>query len=93
MSISEPGGESSIATDAAPLLRRVLGTPLLVFYGLGVIIGACIYVLVGSVVKQPRSPLPTLEDDELLSQTQVLRHQQRLRLEERRDRPPHPFYH
>jgi amino acid transporter len=51
MSISEPGGESSIATDAAPLLRRVLGTtPLLVFYGLGVIIGAGIYVLVGSVV-------------------------------------------
>jgi len=30
-------------------LRRVLGTPLLVFYGLGVIIGAGIYVLVGSV--------------------------------------------
>jgi len=28
----------------------VLGTPLLVFYGLGVIIGAGIYVLVGSVV-------------------------------------------
>jgi hypothetical protein len=37
--------------------------------------------------------LPPLEDDELLSQTQVLRHQQRLRLEERRDRPPDPLYH
>jgi basic amino acid/polyamine antiporter, APA family len=37
-------------TDSSPALRRVLGTPLLVFYGLGVIIGAGIYVLVGSVV-------------------------------------------
>jgi amino acid transporter len=37
-------------TDSPPALRRVLGTPLLVFYGLGVIIGAGIYVLVGSVV-------------------------------------------
>lgn len=50
MSISEPGRDPSVATTAAPLLRRVLGTPLLVFYGLGVIIGAGIYVLVGSVV-------------------------------------------
>jgi amino acid transporter len=31
-------------------LRRVLGTPLLILYGLGVIIGAGIYVLVGSVI-------------------------------------------
>ncbi len=37
-------------TDSPPALRRVLGTPLLAFYGLGVIIGAGIYVLVGSVV-------------------------------------------
>ncbi len=37
-------------SEPAPALRRVLGTPLLVFYGLGVIIGAGIYVLVGSVV-------------------------------------------
>jgi amino acid transporter len=36
--------------EPAPALRRVLGTPLLVCYGLGVIIGAGIYVLVGSVV-------------------------------------------
>jgi basic amino acid/polyamine antiporter, APA family len=50
MSISEPGRHPLVATIAAPLLRRVLGTPLLVFYGLGVIIGAGIYVLVGSVV-------------------------------------------
>ena len=35
-------------TEPAPALRRVLGTPLLVFYGLGVIIGAGIQVLVGS---------------------------------------------
>jgi amino acid transporter len=39
-----------IVTDPTPALRRVLGTPLLVFYGLGVIIGAGIYVLVGSVL-------------------------------------------
>jgi amino acid transporter len=37
-------------TEPTPSLRRVLGPPLLVFYGLGVIIGAGIYVLVGSVV-------------------------------------------
>ena len=40
-------------TEPSPALRRVLGTPLLVFYGLGVIIGAGIYVLVGSVVGWP----------------------------------------
>lgn len=33
-----------------PGLRRVLGTPMLVLYGLGVIIGAGIYVLVGTIV-------------------------------------------
>lgn len=42
--------EKPVAELPAPALRRVLGTPLLVFYGLGVIIGAGIYVLVGSVV-------------------------------------------
>jgi hypothetical protein len=31
-------------------LRRVLGTPMLVLYGLGVIIGTGIYVLVGTIV-------------------------------------------
>jgi amino acid transporter len=50
MSISEPGRGPSVTAAQAPVLRRVLGTPLLVFYGLGVIIGAGIYVLVGSVV-------------------------------------------
>src|SRR5262249_44295314 len=43
--------------------------------------------------QQSRSWLPALEDNQLLAQTQVLRHQQRLRLEERRDCPPHPSYH
>jgi amino acid transporter len=33
-----------------PGLRRVLGTPMLVLYGMGVIIGAGIYVLVGTIV-------------------------------------------
>jgi basic amino acid/polyamine antiporter, APA family len=35
---------------ARPGLRRVLGAPMLVLYGLGVIIGAGIYVLVGTIV-------------------------------------------
>lgn len=32
-------------------LRRVLGLPLLVFYGLGVTVGAGIFALIGEVVK------------------------------------------
>lgn len=45
-----------------PMLRRVLGVPLLVGYGLGVIIGAGIYVLVGPVVAVagPFAPLSFL---------------------------------
>lgn len=39
-------------------LRRVLGTPLLTLYGLGVIIGAGIYVLVGSVIAVAGSAAP-----------------------------------
>jgi basic amino acid/polyamine antiporter, APA family len=52
MSVTEANRptRSTPAAPGAPALRRVLGTPLLVFYGLGVIIGAGIYVLVGSVV-------------------------------------------
>jgi APA family basic amino acid/polyamine antiporter len=42
----------------SPALRRVLGTRLLVFYGLGVIIGAGIYVLVGSVVAAAGAAAP-----------------------------------
>jgi basic amino acid/polyamine antiporter, APA family len=38
------------AISKRPALRRVLGTPMLVLYGLGVIIGAGIYVLVGAIV-------------------------------------------
>jgi basic amino acid/polyamine antiporter, APA family len=45
-------------TSPAPALRRVLGTPLLVFYGLGVIIGAGIYVLVGSVIGEAGGAAP-----------------------------------
>ncbi len=40
-----------VVTDPAPALRRALGTPLLVSYGLGIIIGAGIYVLVGVAVQ------------------------------------------
>ena len=35
--------------DSQPALRRALGTPMLVLYGMGVIIGAGIYVLVGTI--------------------------------------------
>lgn len=41
-----------------PALRRVLGTPLLVLYGIGVIVGAGIYVLVGAVIGAAGSLAP-----------------------------------
>jgi amino acid transporter len=57
-----PLDESTLSRHVAPpapvSLRRVLGTPLLVFYGLGVIIGAGIYVLVGSVVSAAGAAAP-----------------------------------
>ena len=43
--------------------------------------------------KQPGPWRATLEDNQLLSQAQVLCHQQRLRLQKCRDRPRHPSYH
>ena len=39
------------ATPCQPTLRRSLGLPLLVFYGLGIIIGAGVYVAVGDVIE------------------------------------------
>ena len=49
--MNEATGPSSIdGAPGRPALRRVLGTPMLVLYGLGVIIGAGIYVLVGTIV-------------------------------------------
>ena len=42
--------QNVVDTASPPRLRRVLGTPLLTLYGLGVIIGAGIYVLVGTVI-------------------------------------------
>lgn len=39
-------------------MRRVLGTPMLVLYGLGVIIGAGIYVLVGTIAATAGSGAP-----------------------------------
>lgn len=44
---------------AEKALRRSLGTTLLVFHGLGVIIGAGIYVLVGSVIATAGSAAPS----------------------------------
>ena len=37
--------------SAAPSLKRALNLPLLVLYGLGVTIGAGIYVLIGAVAR------------------------------------------
>jgi basic amino acid/polyamine antiporter, APA family len=38
------------ATRASPDLKRVLGLPLLVFYGLGVTVGAGIFALIGEIL-------------------------------------------
>ena len=37
-------------TTTQPSLRRVLGLPLITLYGIGTILGAGIYVLIGKVV-------------------------------------------
>jgi len=42
--------ESPATGSAAPALRRVLGLPLLVFYGMGVTIGAGIFALIGQIL-------------------------------------------
>ena len=42
--------QHGVDTASPPRLRRVLGTSLLTIYGLGVIIGAGIYVLIGTVI-------------------------------------------
>ncbi len=39
-------------TNDTPQLRRVIGLPLLVLYGLGITIGAGIYVLIGTAAEQ-----------------------------------------
>lgn len=45
--------------DAEPHLRRAIGLPLLVLYGLGITIGAGIYVLIGSVASMAGEFAPT----------------------------------
>lgn len=45
-----PGGDpASLIMQAEPTLRRALSLPVITLYGLGTIIGAGIYVLVGQV--------------------------------------------
>lgn len=44
--------------SSGPRLRRALGLPLLVFYGLGTIIGAGIYVAIGEVVGRAGGAAP-----------------------------------
>jgi len=43
-----PHGEKAVSAQSPPL-RRVLSLPLITFYGLGTILGAGIYVLVGKI--------------------------------------------
>ena len=49
----------SLQDTAPPTLRRAISLPLLVFYGLGVTIGAGIYVLVGATAEQAGVYAPT----------------------------------
>lgn len=50
------------ANDSARPLRRVLGLPLLILYGVGVTVGAGIFVMIGTVsgLAGPRAPLAFL---------------------------------
>lgn len=49
-------------TDGARRLSRILGLPLLILYGVGVTVGAGIFVMIGTVVglAGPRAPVPFL---------------------------------
>jgi amino acid transporter len=57
-----PSDESPAVTPGAPTLRRALSLPILTFYGLGTIVGAGIYVLVGKVagIAGPYTPIAFL---------------------------------
>ena len=50
--IAEPNDGLVIKPTSAPTLNRAITLPLLIFYGLGVTIGAGIYVLVGATAEQ-----------------------------------------
>ncbi len=54
-----PGKSPLNATDTEPHLRRVIGLPLLVLYGLGITIGAGIYVLIGTAASIAGEYAPT----------------------------------
>ncbi len=56
---SRPGSRELEASDDEPELRRAIGLPLLVLYGLGITIGAGIYVLIGSVAAKAGDFAPT----------------------------------
>ena len=56
--MSEPGA-SPANDDVRPELIRAISLPLLVLYGLGVTIGAGIYVLIGAAVDQAGSYAPS----------------------------------
>jgi amino acid transporter len=49
---------SNATAPGGPELRRALGLPLLLFYGLGTIVGAGIYVAIGEVVGRAGSAAP-----------------------------------
>ncbi|MCP4181832.1 MAG: amino acid permease [Hyphomicrobiales bacterium] len=54
-----PENTQPVAPDSEPQLRRVIGLPLLVLYGLGITIGAGIYVLIGTAASIAGEYAPT----------------------------------
>lgn len=56
---TDPKSEEAHNLSAEPTLRRVIGLPLLVLYGLGITIGAGIYVLIGAAAAEAGQYAPT----------------------------------
>ncbi len=56
---SEHTSNSGGSADATPTLRRAIGLPLLVLYGLGITIGAGIYVLIGAAANEAGQYAPS----------------------------------
>lgn len=55
----ESGQSNSVLGESTPTLRRAIGLPLLVLYGLGITIGAGIYVLIGAAASEAGQYAPS----------------------------------